>query len=130
MPCPSALSVTRLLPATLGVFRKAYPLTTLNLFDMTPVEQYRALVNRLKETSCEQAFLSNLRPTIIRKLKSAFTLLMASQCLTFRVGGVHTKRKFKYGKELSPRGLECECTQEERSTSIIKQLVFPVPVLP
>jgi hypothetical protein len=49
MPCPSALSVTRLLPATLGVFRKAYPLTTLNLFDMTPVEQYRALVNRLKE---------------------------------------------------------------------------------
>jgi hypothetical protein len=22
--------------------------------------------------------------------------------------GAHTKRKFKYGKELSPRGLECE----------------------
>jgi hypothetical protein len=39
--------------------------------------------------------------------------------------GAHTKRKFKYGKELSPRGLECECTQEERSTSITKQLVFP-----
>ena len=80
-----------------------------------------------QRTSCEQAFLSNLRPTIIRKLKSAFTLLMASQCLTFRVGGVHTKRKFKYGKELSPRGLECECTQEERSTSITKQLVFQYP---
>jgi hypothetical protein len=28
------------------------------------------------------------------------------------------KRKLKYGKELSPRGLECECTQEEHSTSI------------
>ena len=39
--------------------------------------------------------------------------------------GAHTKRKFKYGKELSPRGLECECTQKERSTSITKQLVFP-----
>jgi hypothetical protein len=26
--------------------------------------------------------------------------------------GAHTKRKFKYGKELSPRGLECECTQK------------------
>ncbi len=24
------------------------------------------------------------------------------------VTGAHTKRKFKYGKELSPRGLECE----------------------
>jgi hypothetical protein len=44
--------------------------------------------------------------------------------------GAHTKRKFKYGKELSPRGLECECTQEERSTSITKELVFPEPVLP
>jgi hypothetical protein len=41
--------------------------------------------------------------------------------------GAHTKRKFKYGKELSPRGLECECTQEERSTSITKQLVFQYP---
>ena len=37
--------------------------------------------------------------------------------------GAHTKRKFKYGKELSPRGLECECTQKERSTSITKRLV-------
>ena len=44
--------------------------------------------------------------------------------------GAHTKRKFKYGKELSPRELECECTQEERSTSITKQLVFHLPVLP
>jgi hypothetical protein len=44
--------------------------------------------------------------------------------------GAHTKRKFKYGKELSPHGVECECTQKERSTSITKQLVFPVPVLP
>jgi hypothetical protein len=34
------------------------------------------------------------------------------------------KRKFTYGKELSPRGLEGECTHEERSTSITKQLVF------
>jgi hypothetical protein len=41
--------------------------------------------------------------------------------------GAHTKRKFKYGKEPSPRGLECECTQEERSTSITKQLVFQYP---
>ena len=41
-----------------------------------------------------------------------------------------TKRKFKHGKELSPRGLECECTQEVRSTSITKQLVTLVPVLP
>jgi hypothetical protein len=41
--------------------------------------------------------------------------------------GCHTKGKFKYGKELSPRGLECECTQEERSTSITKQLVFQYP---
>jgi DNA-binding transcriptional LysR family regulator len=32
-----------LLPATLGAFRKAYPRTALNLFDMTPAEQYRAL---------------------------------------------------------------------------------------
>jgi hypothetical protein len=27
------------------------------------------------------------------------------------IWGAHTKRKFKYGKELSPRGLECESTQ-------------------
>jgi hypothetical protein len=40
------------------------------------------------------------------------------------IWGAHTKRKFKYGKERSPRGLECECTQKERSTSITKQLVF------
>jgi len=38
--------------------------------------------------------------------------------------GAHTKRKFKYAKELFPRGLEGECTQKERSTSITKQLVF------
>ena len=37
------------------------------------------------------------------------------------------KRKFKYGKELSPRRLEGECPQEERSTSITKQLVFHYP---
>ena len=43
--------------------------------------------------------------------------------------GAHTKQKFKCGKELSPRELECECTQEERSTSITKRLVFQ-PVLP
>jgi hypothetical protein len=36
-------------------------------------------------------------------------------------------RKFKYGKERSPRGLECECTQKERSTSITKQLDFQYP---
>ncbi len=45
----------------------------------------------------------------------------------FTCWGAPTKRQFKYGKELSPRGLECECTQEERSTSITKQLVFPYP---
>jgi multidrug efflux pump subunit AcrB len=44
-----------------------------------------------------------------------------------RSRGAHTKRKFKYGKERSPRGLECECTQKERSTSITKQLVFQYP---
>lgn len=32
-----------LLPATLGAFRKACPNTALNLFDMTPAEQYQAL---------------------------------------------------------------------------------------
>src|ERR1700730_6722641 len=32
-----------LLPATLGAFRKAYPRTALNLFEMTPAEQYSAL---------------------------------------------------------------------------------------
>jgi len=32
-----------LLPATLGAFRKTYPRTALNLFDMTPAEQYRAI---------------------------------------------------------------------------------------
>jgi DNA-binding transcriptional LysR family regulator len=32
-----------LLPATLGAFRKACPRTALNLFDMTPTEQYHAL---------------------------------------------------------------------------------------
>jgi DNA-binding transcriptional LysR family regulator len=32
-----------LLPATLGAFRKACPGTALNLFDMTPAEQYHAL---------------------------------------------------------------------------------------
>jgi len=45
----------------------------------------------------------------------------------FTYWGAHTKRQFKYGKELSPRGLEGECTQEERSTSITKQLVFQYP---
>jgi DNA-binding transcriptional LysR family regulator len=35
-----------LLPATLGAFRKAYPRTALNLFDMTPAEQYRSLEER------------------------------------------------------------------------------------
>jgi DNA-binding transcriptional LysR family regulator len=35
-----------LLPATLGAFRKACPRTALNLFDMTPSEQYRALDER------------------------------------------------------------------------------------
>ena len=43
-------------------------------------------------------------------------------CRTTNLYGVaHTK--IKYGKELSPRGRECECSQEERSTSITKQLV-------
>jgi DNA-binding transcriptional LysR family regulator len=32
-----------LLPATLGAFRKACPRTALNLFDITPAEQYHAL---------------------------------------------------------------------------------------
>jgi DNA-binding transcriptional LysR family regulator len=32
-----------LLPSTLGAFRKTYPRTALNLFDMTPAEQYRAI---------------------------------------------------------------------------------------
>src|ERR1700730_16491430 len=32
-----------LLPATLGAFRKACPQTALNLFDMTPAEQCRAI---------------------------------------------------------------------------------------
>jgi DNA-binding transcriptional LysR family regulator len=35
-----------LLPATLGAFRKACPRTALNLFDMTPAEQYHALEGR------------------------------------------------------------------------------------
>lgn len=35
-----------LLPATLGAFRKACPRTALNLFDMTPTEQYHALEER------------------------------------------------------------------------------------
>ena len=35
-----------LLPATLGAFRKACPATALNLFDMTPAEQYHALEGR------------------------------------------------------------------------------------
>src|SRR6266481_5430642 len=35
-----------LLPATLGAFRKACPRTALNLFDMTPAEQYQALQER------------------------------------------------------------------------------------
>ena len=35
-----------LLPATLGAFRKACPHTALNLFDMTPAEQYQALAER------------------------------------------------------------------------------------
>lgn len=35
-----------LLPATLGAFRKACPRTALNLFDMTPAEQYDALDQR------------------------------------------------------------------------------------
>src|ERR1700730_2639416 len=35
-----------LLPATLGAFRKACPRTALNLFDMTPAEQYGALDER------------------------------------------------------------------------------------
>jgi DNA-binding transcriptional LysR family regulator len=35
-----------LLPATLGAFRKACPRTALNLFDMTPAEQYQALEGR------------------------------------------------------------------------------------
>jgi DNA-binding transcriptional LysR family regulator len=35
-----------LLPATLGAFRKACPRTALNLFDMTPAEQYEALEAR------------------------------------------------------------------------------------
>jgi DNA-binding transcriptional LysR family regulator len=32
-----------MLPATLGAFRKACPRTALNLFDMTPAEQYHAI---------------------------------------------------------------------------------------
>ena len=35
-----------LLPATLGAFPNAYPRTALNLSDMTPAEQYRALDER------------------------------------------------------------------------------------
>ena len=35
-----------LLPATLGAFRQAYPRTALNLFDMTPAEQYHALAEQ------------------------------------------------------------------------------------
>ena len=35
-----------LLPATLGAFRRACPRTALNLFDMTPAEQFRALDER------------------------------------------------------------------------------------
>jgi LysR family transcriptional regulator, benzoate and cis,cis-muconate-responsive activator of ben and cat genes len=35
-----------LLPATLAAFRKACPRTALNLFDMTPAEQYQALDGR------------------------------------------------------------------------------------
>jgi DNA-binding transcriptional LysR family regulator len=35
-----------LLPATLGAFRQAFPHIALNLFDMTPAEQFRALEAR------------------------------------------------------------------------------------
>jgi DNA-binding transcriptional LysR family regulator len=35
-----------LLPATLGALLKAYPQTALNLFDMTPAEQFRTLDDR------------------------------------------------------------------------------------
>jgi DNA-binding transcriptional LysR family regulator len=35
-----------LLPATLGAFRQAFPHVALNLFDMTPAEQFRALEAR------------------------------------------------------------------------------------
>jgi hypothetical protein len=41
--------------------------------------------------------------------------------------GVRTGNGNLYAKELSPRGLECECAQKERSTSITKQLVFQYP---
>jgi hypothetical protein len=41
-----------------------------------------------------------------------------------RIWGNHTRQKFKYGKEFSPCGLEYECSQKERSTSMAKQLVF------
>jgi DNA-binding transcriptional LysR family regulator len=43
-----------LLPATLGAFRKACPRTALNLFDMTPAEQYHAL----KERDIDLGFVS------------------------------------------------------------------------
>jgi len=46
------------------------------------------------------------------------------------LSGAHRKRKFKYGKELSLLGLECECTQKQRSTSNDKAVGLPVPVLP
>ena len=35
-----------LLPRTLATFRQDHPLVSLNLFDMTPAEQYRALESR------------------------------------------------------------------------------------
>src|SRR6185436_3674236 len=51
-----------LLPATLGAFRKACPNTALNLFDMTPAEQYQAL----EERRIDLGFVG-LRPALIER---------------------------------------------------------------
>jgi monoamine oxidase len=56
-----------------------------------------------------------------------FEVTLVSEENFFLFRGAHTKRKKSYGKELSARGVECECTQKERSTSITKQLVFQYP---
>src|SRR5687767_1106635 len=53
-----------LLPATLGAFRKACPNTALNLFDMTPAEQYQAL----DECKIDLGFVG-LRPCSIERYR-------------------------------------------------------------
>jgi DNA-binding transcriptional LysR family regulator len=56
-----------LLPATLGAFRKACPRTALNLFDMTPAEQYLAL----EERKIDLGFVNFRGPSTVKDLQWA-----------------------------------------------------------